>query len=118
MSMRAIVTFGPSADQGRLDLIFPLSGGSQLAVKPAGHWDNWGRLAPPELDKTGRTGSWELWLVKRQDLGSERKRRLLHTYFRQKMTSECTIFPYGIKQCFSRKSTSRGHQIRRPHSSL
>ena len=49
---------------------------------------------------------------------SERKRRLLHNFFDQKMIPECTIFPYGQKGAFLRKSTVPGIKIRRPHSYL
>ena len=98
--------------------IFPLSGDGGGQLWPADHLVNWGRLAPPELIKTGRTGSWEVWDVKSLILESERKRRLLHNFIVQKMEPECTIFPYMNYSAFLRKSTCSGIQFRRPHSSL
>ena len=102
----------------RLVLIFPLPGGTGDRLG-AGHSSGNGcRLGPPESVKTGQNGSWQLWLSERRDLEIERKRRLLHDFFGQKMRSACTNFPYAQKQCFSRKSTFSGSQIRPAHSSL
>ena len=108
---------GP-AEGRRLVSIFPLSGGRCGQLR-AGHRSvNQCRLAPPESALSGRNGSWELWLKKRAFLGSERKRRLLHTFSRQKMIPECTIFAYGKIVLFSGKRALLARQFRRPHSSL
>ena len=108
---------GPAEGKGPI-LIFPLSDGGQLALRPAGHWINQGRLGPPESVKTGRTRSWRIWSRKRRLYGSERKRRLLHNFSVQKMRSECTIFPYGIEVAFLGKSSEKCTQFRPAHSYL
>ena len=66
---------GPPEARSRVS-IFPLSGsvGGQLR---AGHsFVTEGRLAPPELSRTGRTGSWPLWPGKDGFLRSERNGHL------------------------------------------
>ena len=98
--------------------IFPLLCSSGGRLK-AGHGSvNGGRLAPPELDETGRNGSWQLWLPESSVSISERKRRLLHNFSCRKMRSECTIFPYSIIIAFLGKSSDSGIKIRPAHSSL
>ena len=108
---------GP-AEASSLVSIFPLFGGSQLALRASWPLANRGRLGPPELIKTGRTGSWESWPGKELFLGSERKRRLLHGNFFQKMIPECTIFAYIGNSAFLEKSTFSGSQFRPAHSYL
>ena len=108
---------GPTEAKGPV-LIFPLffSEGGQLR---AGHGSvTEGRLGPPESARTVRTSFWDLGVPETRIPRSERKRRLLHNFLDEKMTSECTIFPYGNNHAFLRKSMLTGIKIRRPHSSL
>ena len=87
--------FDPLPEASSLILIFPLSssGGGQLR---AGHRSvTEGRLAPPESDRMGVTCFWEPGLPETGILRSERNGRLLHGNSDQKMTSECTNFPYA-----------------------
>ena len=108
---------GPT-EQGRLILIFPLSGGRVSRLEPADGSVNGCRLGPPESVRTGRNRFPELWLRKTTVLRSERKRRLSHNFSCQKMRPECTIFPYGANRAFLGKSTIPARQFRRPYSSL
>ena len=108
---------GPPEEGSRI-LIFPLF--YRAGNKVTGSWSRstWCRLGPPESvfsDGTIYRGhlTEKSWILR-----SERKRRLLHNFSGQKMTTECTIFPYTILHCFLHFSAVRRIQFRRPHSSL
>ena len=82
---------GPTEARGLL-LIFPLSGGSGGRLEADHGSVTEGRLAPPELDSSGRNHFLATMWPERRLCQSERKRRLLHTFSGQVLIPECTIF--------------------------